>query len=99
MAHVIVHHTAITGFIVTLFSEIRKYELSAGNGSFSKSDHFLQQCVANFLFGNVLAAHEFLQFFNVLITVKGETVSFTPIAACTTVFLVIAFYTFWNIVV
>ena len=75
-----------------------KDELSSGNGCFGKSYHFLQKGMAYFLFGNGLSAHELFKFLYVFITIECKTVSFATVTARSSSFLVVAFNTFWNII-
>src|SRR5690606_41431986 len=88
-----IHTGTFACFQVKFFPEIMEQELSARHGSFSITHHFLQQRLANFLFGNRFSAHELFELFYVLIGIKGKAMAFSPIPSGTTCFLIIAFKT------
>ena len=99
MAHIVVHHTALSGFIVKFFPKIMQNKLSARDRGLGKSHYLLQQGVPYFLFGNRLAAHKFFQFFYILIAVKSQAMALAPITPRTAGLLIVAFYALGHIVV
>ena len=76
-----------------------EYEFSPRNGGFCIGHHFIEKRKSNFLFCQGFSRHEFFQFLDVFIGIKSQAIPFSPVSTGPSGFLVIALYTFWNVVV
>ena len=99
IAHIVVHLPAFTSVGVKLFSKIVQNKLSSRHRSFCKSYNFLQQGMTYLLLCDRFTTHEFFKLLYVFITVVCQTMTLATITTSTTRFLIITFYTFWDIVV
>ena len=89
---------AVAILLGILFSEIVQQRLAPADRTLGIGNRFLQQQLTDLLFGQRLALHEFFEFLNILITIKGQAVSSAAVAARAARLLIIAFEGLGNIV-
>ena len=83
---------------LVILAEVIEQKQSAALAGFGIGHRFLEELFADFLFRHRLSLHEFLQFLDVLVAVIGDALTLLSIAAGAAGFLIIALYTFGNIV-
>ena len=81
-----------------LLAEIVQQRLAAAHRTLGIRDRLLQQQFADLLFGDRFALHELFEFLDILVTVKGQTVTLAAVAPGTTRLLIIPFERLGNVV-
>ena len=81
-----------------ILTEIIEQQLPPALVGFGVSHGFQQELFPYLLLGHRLALHEFLEFLDILVTVKGDAVATSSVSSCPSGLLIIAFYAFRNII-
>ena len=81
-----------------LLAEIVQQRLAAAHRTLGIRDRLLQQQFADLLLGDRFALHELFEFLDILVTVKGQTVTLAAVASRTTRLLIIPFERLGNVV-
>ena len=95
--HAVVAAAAV--LLGVLLAEIVQQRFAAAHGTLGIGDRLQQQQLADLLLGDRFALHEFLQFLNILITIKGNATSLAAVAAGTSGLLIVSLQTFRYVVV
>ena len=93
----VVADTAVILGIV--LAEVSEKQPSAAVTRLCIGDHFIEQLFADFLLGDGLAAHEFLELLDILITIVGDADTFPAVAAGTACLLIVALHALGDVVV
>ena len=81
-----------------LLAEIVQQRLAAAHRTLGIGDRLLQQQFADLLLGDRFALHELFELLDILVTVKGQTVTLAAVAPGTTRLLIIPFERLGNVV-
>ena len=91
---------AVTAVIlVVLLTKIVEQHLPTAYRRLSISSRLLQQLSADILLCHRLSFHEFLQFLQVLVGIKGNALTLPTVTASSSGFLIVALKALWNVIV